>query len=198
MRAAKRNPARQTIEHFPAQFALMLCRSPPAPLLCGPGCTRAGAQGTQRGGRTGSASKARTQQGQTWQRERTGSASVRSSCTCISRGRPAALFRPLFGQDLGLIVPLPQTESVRPQPRESPFAPCTSSLKVPSEEGEGGPVAAGGVTGVWSGAALPGCNKLGTSGATEAGLAASSITALTAAFSLFAPLCIISDWIRFN
>lgn len=34
--------------------------------------------------------------------------------------------------------------------------------------------------------------------ATKAGLAVSSITGLTVDFSLFVPLCIISDWIRFN
>lgn len=59
-------------------------------------------------------------------------------------------------------------------------------------------MAAAGVTGAWSSAALPGHNKRRASEATKAGLAVSSITALTAVFSLFVPLCIISDWIRFN
>lgn len=40
--------------------------------------------------------------------------------------------------------------------------------------------------------------SVGTLEATKAGLAVSSITGLTVAFSLFVPLCIISDWIRFN
>lgn len=96
---------------------------------------------------------------------------------------------------LDLIMSLTQTESHQASVAGLPFHPIRFAME--SSPG-GGRVAAAGVTGAWSSAALPGRNKRRASEATKAGLAVSSITALTAVFSLFVPLCIISDWIRFN
>lgn len=96
---------------------------------------------------------------------------------------------------LDLIMSLTQTESHQASVAGLPFHPIRFAME--SSPG-GGRVAAAGVTRAWSSAALPGRNKRRASEATKAGLAVSSITALTAVFSLFVPLCIISDWIRFN